>query len=60
MHFLRKNSISHHAIVTVSSPSIRSGVISALRYEQDYFFLTTYNHGKAPEKKGNCKMRVAG
>ena len=53
MHITRRSGTSYNAIVTVSSPLIRSGLISALRYDQKYSFLTTYHHGKVPEKMGN-------
>ena len=52
MHISRGNGISYNAIVTVSNPLIRSGLRSALIYEQYYSFLTTYHHGKVPEKIG--------
>ena len=59
MHITKRSGTSYNAIVTVSSPLIRSGLISALRYDQKYSFLTTYHHGKVPEKMGNgesCRL----
>ena len=60
MHIIRRNGISYNAFVTVSSPSVCSALISDLRHEQDYPFLTTYHHGKVPEKMGNGEMKVTG
>ena len=60
MHINRRNGISYNVSVTVLNPLIRSGLISALSYEQDYSFLTTYHYGKVPGKKGNGEMNVAG
>ena len=55
MHINRRNSITYNAIVTVSKPD--KGLINALKYEQDYSFLTTYHHGKLQEKMGDGEMR---
>ena len=60
MHINKGNGISNNAIITLSNPQIRSGLISALIYEQYYSFLTTYHHGKVPEKMGNGEIKVAG
>ena len=51
---------SYNDIVRVSSPLIRSGLISALGYEQNYSFLTTYHHGKMSGKMSNGEIKVAG
>ena len=51
---------SYNDIVRVSSPLIRSGLLSDLRYEQNYSFLTTYHHGMVSGKMGNGEMKVAG
>ena len=60
MHINRGNDISYNAIVTVSNPKIRLGLISALIYEQYYSFLITYHHGKVPERMVNWEMKVSG
>ena len=39
---------------------MRLNIISALRYEQDYFFLPTCDHDKVPQEVGNGEMKVAG
>ena len=57
MHINIGNVISYNA---VSNPQIRSGLISALIYGQYFSLLTTYHHGKVPEKMGNGEMKVSG